>query len=127
MENGQCRVDGLDLLTLLREDGAGIELSTKKDGQVFGGALVNAAIDLRNCRGCQRFGAGIRNDADDRGPDRLGRGQHPTVIEVQTDTFANWVLIWPVGVSRGLIDDGNLGRILKVLIGEKASALERHA
>ena len=113
MEDGKCRIDGLDLLPHLRGDGAGIELSAKKDGQVFGGALINAAIDLRNCRVCQRFRAGIRNDADDRGPGRLGRGQQPAGIQVQTDAFAQRVLIWPVGVSRGLIDDGNLGRSLQ--------------
>jgi hypothetical protein len=35
--------------------------------------------------------------------------------------------VWPPGASRGLIDDRNLGRILKVLVAEKASAQQRHA
>ena len=46
---------------------------------------------------------------------------------MQTDAFAKRVLIWPVGASRGLIDDRNLGRMLKVLVAEKASAQQRHA
>jgi hypothetical protein len=58
----------------------------------------------------QRFRAGIRNHADDRGPGRLGRAQ-AAGIQVQTDAFAKRVLIWPVGASRGLIDDRNLGRV----------------
>jgi len=36
MEDGKFRVDGLDLLADLCGDGAGIELSTKEDGKIFG-------------------------------------------------------------------------------------------
>src|ERR1700722_9645909 len=127
MEDRKFWIDSLDLASLLFEYGAGIELSAKKDGQAFGGVLVYAAVDLRSCRVRQRFRAGIRNHADDRGPGWLGRVQQLAGIQVQADTFAKLVLIWPVGTSRGLIDDGNLGRILKVLVAEKASAQQRHA
>ena len=51
----------------------------------------------------------------------------PAGIQVQTDAFAQRVLIGPVGASRGLIDDRNLGRTLNVLVVEKASAQQRHA
>ena len=94
-------------------DGAGIELSAKKDGQVFGGVLVHAAVDLRNCRVRQRFRAGIRNHADDRGPGWLGRAQQLAGIQAQTDAFAQRILVWPVGAGRGLIDDRDLGRRLQ--------------
>src|SRR5271170_7292067 len=55
MEDGKYRVDGLDLLADLRGNGAGIELSTKEDDQVFGAALVRAKVNLRNGRVGQRF------------------------------------------------------------------------
>jgi hypothetical protein len=42
-------------------------------------------------------------------------------------SFAQRILARPVGASRGLIDYRNLGRILKVLFAEKASAQQRHA
>src|SRR5580658_9899262 len=127
MEDGKFGVDGLDLLADLCRDGAGIELSTKEDGQIFGGALVQATVDLRNCRVRQRFRASIRNHADDRGPSWLSSAQQSAGIQAQTDAFAKRVLIWPVGASRGLIDYRNLGRMLKILVAEKASARERHA
>ena len=80
----------------------------------FGGALVHAEVDLRNRRVRQRFRASVCNYADDRGPDRLGRGRQIAGVQGKTDAFAKRVLVWPVGVSRGLIDDRDLGRILKV-------------
>src|SRR5208282_5308039 len=110
MEDGKYRVDGLDPLADLCGDGAGIELSTKEDGQVFGGALVGAKVDLRNCHVRQRLRAGIRNHADDRGPSWLGSAQQTAGIQGQTDAFGKRVLIWPVGASRSLIDYRNLGR-----------------
>ena len=36
-KTGSVWIDGLDLLAHLCGDGAGIELSAKEDGQVFGG------------------------------------------------------------------------------------------
>ena len=41
--------------------------------------------------------------------------------------FALAIFAGPVDASRGPIDDGDLGRIFKVLVGEEASTLERHA
>src|SRR5271155_5680177 len=103
MEDGKFRIDSLNLASLLREDGAGIELSAKKDGQAFGRVLVHAAVDLRNCSVRQRFRAGIRNHADDRGPGWPCGVQQLAGIQVQTDSFAKRVLAWPVGASRSLI------------------------
>ena len=47
-EDGKLRTDGLDLRAHLRGDGGGIDLSAQKEGQIFGGALVDVEIDLRN-------------------------------------------------------------------------------
>ncbi len=132
MEDRKFRIDGLDLLAHLCGNGGGIELSAKKDGQVFGGVLIHAAVDLRNRRIRQRFRAGIRNHADDRGPGWLGRAQRLARIQAQKDAFAQRVLAlpifaWPVHASRGLVDDRNLGRMLKIVVVEKASAQQRHA
>ena len=87
MEDRKFRIDSSNLASLLPEDGAGIELSAKKDGQVFGGVLVHAAVEVRDCRVRQLFRAGICNHADDRGPGRLGRVQRRAGIHVETDTF----------------------------------------
>ena len=89
--------------------------------------LVHAAVDLRNCRVGERFGAGVCNHADDRGPRRLRRRWHLAGIQAQTNAFAQRVLIGPPGASRGLIDDRHLGRFGNVLVGEKASAQQRDA
>src|SRR5579871_6159504 len=97
MVDRKFRIDSLDLASLLFEDRAGIELPAKKDGQIFGRVLVHAAVDLRSCRVRQRFRAGIRNHADDRGPGWRGRVQQLAGIQVQADTFAKRVLVWPVG------------------------------
>jgi hypothetical protein len=61
MEDGKFHVDGLNLFADLCSDDTGIELSAKKDGYVFEGALVHAAIDLRSRRVRQRFRAGKRS------------------------------------------------------------------
>ncbi len=47
MEDGKSRVDGLNLPAHLCGDGAGIELSAKIDSQIFEGALVHGAVNLR--------------------------------------------------------------------------------
>src|SRR5260370_29719822 len=112
MEDGKFGIDGLDLLAHLCGDGAGIELSAKKDAQVFGGSLVYAAVDLRNYSVRQRFGAGIGNHAYDRGPGWRARARQIAGIQAQTDAFAQRILARPVSASRSLIDDRNLGRIL---------------
>ena len=125
MKDGKSGIDGLNLASLLSEDGAGIDLSAKKDCQVFSGVLVYAAIDLRNCCVRQRFRAGVRNNADDQGAGWLGRVQRLTGIQVQTDTFTKRVLVWSVGPSCGFIDYRNLGRKLKVLVAEEASAQQQ--
>src|SRR5579871_538345 len=131
MENRKFRVNGLDMPAQLCGDDAGIELSPKKDGQVFEGALVYAAVDLGSYRIRQRFRASIRNHADDRGPACFGSPIRTTVIrrpsrQAEPDAFAQRILVWPVGACRGLIDDRDLGRTLKILVAEKASAQQRH-
>src|SRR6516164_981474 len=125
MEDRKIGIDGLDLLAHLCRKGAGIELSAKKDDDALGGALIHAAVDLRNGRVGQRFYASIRNHADDRGPRQRGSVEQFAVsiaLRDQMNAFADRVLIWPKRARRGLIDDGYPGRTPKVPILEKTPA-----
>ena len=48
VEDGQLRIDGLDLCTHLGGDGGGIDLSAQKESQIFCPSLVDVEVDLRN-------------------------------------------------------------------------------
>ena len=82
VEDGQLRIDRLDLRAHLRGDGGGIDLSAQKERQIFYEALlVDVEVNLRNAGIRERFRTRIGDDADDGGPVWL--------VGAQTDTLAN--------------------------------------
>jgi hypothetical protein len=54
VEDGKLRIDGLDLRAHLRRDGGGIDLSAKKEGQIFGRGAGRCRDRPAECRAGKR-------------------------------------------------------------------------
>jgi hypothetical protein len=107
-------------------DGGGIDLSTQVERKKLGGALVDVEVHLRNAGVRERFRARVGNDADDRGPARLG-DPRPDDDALADRVLALPIFAGPVHASGGLVDDRDRRCVFNILVDEEASTQECHA